>query len=184
MDPIPVKIEDHDRLMTSGNFLGDVSTSSCSLLATYISKAFLPVGASRLAHADFHDLRVPFLMRRSRRLLGAYVDQIRPPQGSLSLTIIATGPVLIAFVARVQSVGLLARPGIDRAAAQAPRPASSRAALGLYIQIATPGNRLLRILASRANTDFNRVRSGFCQGTSPSCVPTLPASKSTSGSLD
>src|SRR3984893_9494636 len=79
--------------------------------ASYIAKAFFPVGnefASLLL--TFMTFGAGFLMRPLGAIvLGAYVDQVGRRKGLIvTLSIMAMGTILIAFVPSYQTIGLLA----------------------------------------------------------------------------
>lgn len=97
--------------VTSGNFLEMFDFFLFGFYATYISKTFFPVGnefASLML--TFMTFGAGFLMRPlGAVLLGAYVDSIGRRKGLIvTLGIMATGTILIAFVPGYASIGLLA----------------------------------------------------------------------------
>src|ERR1700722_8037295 len=97
--------------VTSGNFLEMFDFFLFGFYATYISKAFFPAGsdfASLLL--TFMTFGACFLMRPlGAIILGAYIDQIGRRKGLiLTLTIMASGTMLIAFVPSYATIGLLA----------------------------------------------------------------------------
>jgi MHS family citrate/tricarballylate:H+ symporter-like MFS transporter len=112
MDPIPSKSKIMTVLrVTSGNFLEMFDFFLFGFYATYISKAFFPVGSDFASlMLTFMTFGAGFLMRPlGAILLGAYVDQIGRRQGLIvTLTIMATGTILIAFVPGYETIGLLA----------------------------------------------------------------------------
>src|ERR1700721_2456688 len=97
--------------VTSGNFLEMFDFFLFGFYATYISRAFFPTGnefsSLMLSLATFG---AGFLMRPlGAIILGAYVDRIGRRKGLiLTLTIMASGTILIAFVPGFASIGLLA----------------------------------------------------------------------------
>jgi len=97
--------------VTSGNFLEMFDFFLFGFYATYISKAFFPPGnevASLLL--TFMTFGAGFLMRPlGGILLGAYVDRVGRRRGLLTtLSIMAMGTILIAFVPGYATIGLLA----------------------------------------------------------------------------
>ncbi|MBV9860405.1 MAG: MFS transporter [Alphaproteobacteria bacterium] len=109
-DPAHSKIPTVLRV-TSGNFLEMFDFFLFGFYAIYISKAFFP------AHSEFASLMLTFmtfgagfLMRPlGAVLLGAYVDRIGRRRGLIvTLTIMAMGTILIAFVPGYETIGLLA----------------------------------------------------------------------------
>ncbi len=97
--------------VTSGNFLEMFDFFLFGFYATYISKAFFPAGSDFASlMLTFMTFGAGFLMRPlGAILLGAYVDQIGRRKGLLvTLTIMASGTILIAFVPGYQSIGLFA----------------------------------------------------------------------------
>lgn len=97
--------------VTSGNFLEMFDFFLFGFYASYIAKAFFPVGnefASLLL--TFMTFGAGFLMRPLGAIvLGAYVDQVGRRKGLIvTLSIMAMGTILIAFVPSYQTIGLLA----------------------------------------------------------------------------
>lgn len=97
--------------VTSGNFLEMFDFFLFGFYATYISKAFFP-SASDFASLmlTFMTFGAGFLMRPlGAVILGAYVDRIGRRKGLiLTLTIMASGTILIAFVPSYETIGMLA----------------------------------------------------------------------------
>jgi MHS family citrate/tricarballylate:H+ symporter-like MFS transporter len=97
--------------VTSGNFLEMFDFFLFGFYASYISKAFFPV-ANEYASLmlTFVTFGAGFLMRPlGAVLLGAYVDRIGRRKGLIvTLTIMATGTILIAFVPGYATIGLFA----------------------------------------------------------------------------
>jgi MHS family citrate/tricarballylate:H+ symporter-like MFS transporter len=97
--------------VTSGNFLEMFDFFLFGLYATHIAKAFFPAG-SELASLmlTFATFGAGFLMRPlGAVLLGAYIDRIGRRKGLVvTLAIMAAGTILIAFVPRYETIGLLA----------------------------------------------------------------------------
>jgi MHS family citrate/tricarballylate:H+ symporter-like MFS transporter len=97
--------------VTSGNFLEMFDFFLFGFYASYIAKAFFPVGdeVSSLMFT-FMTFGAGFLMRPLGALfLGAYVDRVGRRQGLIvTLMIMATGTILIAFVPGYQTIGLVA----------------------------------------------------------------------------
>src|SRR5271157_3873411 len=92
--------------VTSGNFL-----EMFDFYATYISRAFFPTGSEFASlMLTFMTFGAGFLMRPlGAIILGAYGDQIGRRKGLiLTLTIMASGTILIAFVPDYGTIGLLA----------------------------------------------------------------------------
>ncbi|MBV8578879.1 MAG: MFS transporter, partial [Acetobacteraceae bacterium] len=97
--------------VTSGNFLEMFDFFLFGFYATYISKAFFPAGSDFASlMLTFMTFGAGFLMRPlGAILLGAYVDQIGRRKGLiLTLTIMASGTILIAFVPGYATIGLFA----------------------------------------------------------------------------
>jgi MFS transporter, MHS family, citrate/tricarballylate:H+ symporter len=97
--------------VTSGNFLEMFDFFLFGFYATYIARAFFPVGSDFAAlMLTFMTFGAGFLMRPLGAIfLGAYVDRIGRRQGLIvTLTIMATGTILIAFVPGYATIGLLA----------------------------------------------------------------------------
>src|SRR5271156_4141198 len=97
--------------VTSGNFLEQFDFFLFGFYATYIAKAFFP------AQSEFASLMLTFsafgagfLMRPlGAIILGAYVDRIGRRKGLIvTLSIMAAGTVLIAFVPSYATIGLFA----------------------------------------------------------------------------
>jgi MFS transporter, MHS family, citrate/tricarballylate:H+ symporter len=97
--------------VTSGNFLEMFDFFLFGFYATYISRAFFPTGSEFASlMLTFMTFGAGFLMRPlGAIILGAYVDQIGRRKGLiLTLTIMASGTILIAFVPGYATIGLLA----------------------------------------------------------------------------
>jgi MHS family citrate/tricarballylate:H+ symporter-like MFS transporter len=97
--------------VTSGNFLEMFDFFLFGFYATYISKAFFPAGSEFASlMLTFMTFGAGFLMRPlGAVILGAYVDQIGRRKGLiLTLMIMASGTVLIAFVPSYATIGLAA----------------------------------------------------------------------------
>ena len=97
--------------VTSGNFLEMFDFFLFGFYATYISKAFFPTGSEFASlMLTFMTFGAGFLMRPlGAIILGAYVDQIGRRKGLiLTLAIMASGTILIAFVPGYATIGLLA----------------------------------------------------------------------------
>ncbi|MDR3529550.1 MAG: MFS transporter [Rhodopila sp.] len=97
--------------VTSGNFLEMFDFFLFGFYATYISKAFFPAGSDFASlMLTFMTFGAGFLMRPlGAIILGAYVDQIGRRKGLiLTLTIMASGTILIAFVPGYETIGLVA----------------------------------------------------------------------------
>src|ERR1700760_2721015 len=97
--------------VTSGNFMEMFDFFLFGFYATYISKAFFPAGSEFASlMLTFMTFGAGFLMRPlGAIILGAYVDQIGRRKGLiLTLTIMASGTILIAFVPGYETIGLLA----------------------------------------------------------------------------
>ncbi len=97
--------------VTSGNFLEMFDFFLFGFYANHISKAFFPVGSEFASlMLTFATFGAGFLMRPLGAIfLGAYVDRIGRRQGLIvTLGIMATGTILIAFVPSYATIGLLA----------------------------------------------------------------------------
>ncbi|MDR3535441.1 MAG: MFS transporter [Acetobacteraceae bacterium] len=97
--------------VTSGNFLEMFDFFLFGFYATYISKAFFPSGSEFASlMLTFMPFGAGFLMRPlGAVLLGGYVDRIGRRKGLIvTLTIMATGTILIAFVPGYETIGLFA----------------------------------------------------------------------------
>jgi MHS family citrate/tricarballylate:H+ symporter-like MFS transporter len=97
--------------VTCGNFLEMFDFFLFGFYATYISKAFFPSGSEFASlMLTFMTFGAGFLMRPLGAIvLGAYIDQIGRRKGLiLTLTIMASGTFLIAFVPGYETIGLLA----------------------------------------------------------------------------
>src|ERR1700710_2095703 len=97
--------------VTSGNFLEMFDFFLFWFYATYISKACFPTGSEFASlMLTFMTFGAGFLMRPlGAILLGAYVDQIGRRKGLiLTLSIMACGTILIAFVPGYTTIGLAA----------------------------------------------------------------------------
>ncbi|MBV8094361.1 MAG: MFS transporter [Acetobacteraceae bacterium] len=97
--------------VTSGNFLEMFDFFLFGFYATYISRAFFPVGSQFASlMLTFMTFGAGFLMRPLGAIfLGAYVDKIGRRRGLIvTLTIMACGTILIAFVPGYETIGLLA----------------------------------------------------------------------------
>ncbi len=97
--------------VTSGNFLEMFDFFLFGFFASYISKTFFPLGndfASLMA--TFMTFGVGFLMRPlGGIILGAYIDHVGRRRGLIvTLSIMALGTILIAFVPGYASIGLAA----------------------------------------------------------------------------
>ena len=97
--------------VTSGNFLEQFDFFLFGFYATYIAKTFFP------AQSEFASLMLTFsvfgagfLMRPlGAIILGAYIDEVGRRKGLIvTLSIMATGTILIAFVPGYASIGLFA----------------------------------------------------------------------------
>ncbi len=97
--------------VTSGNFLEQFDFFLFGFYATFISKTFFPAGS------DFASLMLTFavfgagfLMRPlGAIILGAYIDEVGRRKGLIvTLGIMASGTVLIAFVPGYATIGLIA----------------------------------------------------------------------------
>jgi len=97
--------------VTSGNFLEMFDFFLFGFYATYISKAFFPTGSDFAGlMLTFMTFGAGFLMRPlGAIILGAYVDRIGRRKGLIvTLGIMASGTILIAFVPGYETIGLLA----------------------------------------------------------------------------
>jgi MHS family citrate/tricarballylate:H+ symporter-like MFS transporter len=97
--------------VTSGNFLEQFDFFLFGFYATYISKTFFPTDSDFASlMLTFTVFAVGFLMRPlGAIILGAYIDKVGRRQGLIvTLSIMACGTILIAFVPGYASIGLLA----------------------------------------------------------------------------
>jgi MHS family citrate/tricarballylate:H+ symporter-like MFS transporter len=97
--------------VTSGNFLEMFDFFLAGIYAGYIAKAFFPVGNDFAAlMLTFGTFGAGFLMRPlGAILLGAYVDRIGRRKGLIvTLSIMACGTVLVAFVPGYATIGVAA----------------------------------------------------------------------------
>jgi len=97
--------------VTSGNFLEMFDFFLFGFYATYIAKAFFPAGSEFASLMfTFMTFGAGFLMRPLGAVfLGAYVDRIGRRKGLITtLSIMACGTILIAFVPGFETIGLLA----------------------------------------------------------------------------
>jgi MHS family citrate/tricarballylate:H+ symporter-like MFS transporter len=97
--------------VTSGNFLEMFDFFLFGFFATNISKAFFPAGSEFASlMLTFGTFGAGFLMRPlGAVILGAYVDRVGRRRGLLvTLSIMAAGTMLIAFVPSYASIGIAA----------------------------------------------------------------------------
>jgi MHS family citrate/tricarballylate:H+ symporter-like MFS transporter len=97
--------------VTSGNFLEMFDFFLFGFYATYISRTFFPTGSEFASlMLTFMTFGAGFLMRPlGAILLGAYVDRVGRRRGLIvTLSIMAMGTLLIAFVPGYASIGLIA----------------------------------------------------------------------------
>ncbi len=97
--------------VTSGNFLEMFDFFLFGFYATHIAKAFFPTGSEFASlMLTFMTFGAGFLMRPLGAIfLGAYVDRIGRRQGLIvTLSIMALGTILIAFVPGYATIGALA----------------------------------------------------------------------------
>src|ERR1700719_4545256 len=97
--------------VTCGNFLEMFDFFLFGFYATYISKTFFPAeSAVASLMLTFLTFGAGFLMRPLGALvLGAYIDRIGRRRGViLTLALMASGTVLIAFVPGYETIGYLA----------------------------------------------------------------------------
>jgi len=97
--------------VTSGNFLEMFDFFLFGFYATYIARAFFPAGSEFASLMfTFMTFGAGFLMRPLGAIfLGAYVDRIGRRKGLITtLSIMACGTILIAFVPGYATIGLLA----------------------------------------------------------------------------
>jgi MHS family citrate/tricarballylate:H+ symporter-like MFS transporter len=97
--------------VTSGNFLEQFDFFLFGFYATHIAKAFFPAGSDFASlMLTFAAFGAGFLMRPlGAVVLGAYIDKVGRRKGLIvTLAIMASGTVLIAFVPGYASIGLLA----------------------------------------------------------------------------
>jgi MFS transporter, MHS family, citrate/tricarballylate:H+ symporter len=97
--------------VTSGNFLEMFDFFLFGFYATYISKAFFPAASETASLLlTFMTFGAGFLMRPlGAIILGAYVDHVGRRKGLIvTLSIMAMGTILIAFVPSYATIGMLA----------------------------------------------------------------------------
>ena len=97
--------------VTSGNFLEQFDFFLFGFYATYIAKVFFPTGSEFASlMLTFSVFGVGFLMRPlGAIILGAYIDEVGRRKGLIvTLSIMAWGTILIAFVPGYASIGLAA----------------------------------------------------------------------------
>jgi MHS family citrate/tricarballylate:H+ symporter-like MFS transporter len=97
--------------VTSGNFMEMFDFFLFGFYATYISNAFFPAGSEFASlMLTFMTFGAGFLMRPLGAVfLGAYVDRIGRRQGLIvTLSIMAMGTILIAFVPSYEKIGFTA----------------------------------------------------------------------------
>src|ERR1700754_3659762 len=97
--------------VTSGNFLEQFDFFLFGFYATYISKVFFPTGSEFASlMLTFAVFGAGFLMRPLGAIvLGAYIDQVGRRKGLIvTLAIMASGTVLIAFVPGYATIGAAA----------------------------------------------------------------------------
>ncbi|MEP7101716.1 MAG: MFS transporter [Burkholderiales bacterium] len=97
--------------VTSGNFLEQFDFFLFGFYATYIAKAFFPVDSEFASlMLTFAVFGAGFLMRPlGAIILGGYIDRVGRRKGLIvTLTIMASGTIFIAFVPGYAQIGLLA----------------------------------------------------------------------------
>lgn len=97
--------------VTSGNFLEQFDFFLFGFYATYISRIFFPAGSEFASlMLTFAVFGAGFLMRPLGAIvLGAYIDEVGRRKGLIvTLSIMASGTILIACVPAYQTIGLLA----------------------------------------------------------------------------
>lgn len=97
--------------VTSGNFLEMFDFFLFGFYATHIAKAFFPVGGEFTSLLlTFVTFGVGFLMRPlGAIILGAYIDRVGRRQGLIvTLSIMAIGTIVIAFVPGYATIGMVA----------------------------------------------------------------------------
>jgi MFS transporter, MHS family, citrate/tricarballylate:H+ symporter len=97
--------------VTSGNFLEQFDFFLFGFYATYIAKTFFPAQSEFASlMLTFTVFAVGFLMRPLGAIvLGAYIDEVGRRKGLImTLSIMASGTILIAFVPGYATIGLLA----------------------------------------------------------------------------
>ena len=97
--------------VTSGNFIEMYDFFLFGFYATYISKAFFPSDSEYASlMLTFATFGAGFLMRPLGAIfLGGYIDRIGRRKGLvLTLSIMATGTAMVAFIPSYASIGLLA----------------------------------------------------------------------------
>ena len=97
--------------VTSGNFIEMFDFFLFGLYATYISKAFFPAADEYASlMSTFMTFAAGFLMRPIGAIvLGSYIDKVGRRKGLIiTLTLMALGTILIAFVPTYAKIGLAA----------------------------------------------------------------------------
>src|SRR5689334_10392267 len=97
--------------VTSGNFLEQFDFFLFGFYATYIAAAFFPASSEFASlMMTFAVFGAGFLMRPlGAVILGAYIDDVGRRKGLIvTLSIMASGTILIAFVPGYTTIGLLA----------------------------------------------------------------------------
>ncbi|HTS21026.1 MAG TPA: MFS transporter [Casimicrobiaceae bacterium] len=97
--------------VTSGNFLEQFDFFLFGFYATYIAKVFFPTGSEFASlMLTFAVFGAGFLMRPLGAIvLGAYIDEVGRRKGLIvTLSIMACGTILIAFVPGYTTIGLIA----------------------------------------------------------------------------
>lgn len=132
--------------VTSGNFLEQFDFFLFGFYATYISKVFFPAGSEFASlMLTFAVFGAGFLMRPLGAIvLGAYIDRVGRRKGLIvTLSIMASGTILIACIPGYQTIGLLAP--LLVLAGRLLQGFSAGAELGgvsVYLaEMATPGNK-------------------------------------------
>jgi MHS family citrate/tricarballylate:H+ symporter-like MFS transporter len=97
--------------VTSGNFLEQFDFFLAGFYATYIAKTFVPAQSQFVSLMwTFGGFALGFFMRPLGAIfLGAYIDKVGRRKGLIvTLSIMASGTILIAFVPGYATIGLLA----------------------------------------------------------------------------
>jgi MHS family citrate/tricarballylate:H+ symporter-like MFS transporter len=131
--------------VTAGNFLEQFDFFLFGFYATQIAAVFFPA-ASEFASLmlTFAVFGAGFLMRPLGAIvLGAYIDDVGRRKGLIvTLSIMASGTMLIAFVPGYATIGMLARAGAGRAAAAGLLGGAELGGVSVYLaEMATPGRK-------------------------------------------
>src|ERR1700740_2461222 len=132
--------------VTSGNFLEMFDFFLYGFYATYIAKAFFPTGNDYASlMLTFVTFGAGFLMRPLGAIvLGSYIDRIGRRKGLIvTLSIMAVGTVMIAFVPTYATIGLAAALLVlSRSLLQGFSAGVELGGVSVYLsEMATPGHK-------------------------------------------